>query len=62
VEEARVAFGLWRNGNGQYWVASGQVGATALVLSGSTADPSTLRLVRVNDLSSLPNPFASSGC
>ncbi|MFJ5213059.1 hypothetical protein [Streptomyces nigra] len=52
---------LWRNSSNRYWVARGCVESTELVLSGAEIEPSELSLVRVSDLTSFSNPFASLG-
>ncbi|WCN05087.1 hypothetical protein [Streptomyces sp. M92] len=54
-----TTFELWRNSNNRYWVARGRVEGTEVVLSGSGAEPSGLSLVRVSDLTSFSNPYAS---
>ncbi|MFC7881023.1 hypothetical protein ACFUVV_03930 [Streptomyces sp. NPDC057376] len=54
-----VTFELWRNSNDRDWVARGCVEGTEVVLSGSGIEPSELSLVRVSDLTSFSNPYAS---
>ncbi|WP_037641980.1 hypothetical protein [Streptomyces bicolor] len=54
-----LTFELWRNSSNRYWLARGCVESTELVLSGSKIEPSELSLVRVSDLTSFSNPFAS---
>ncbi|MFB6552382.1 hypothetical protein [Streptomyces sp. NPDC056405] len=54
-----MTFELWRNSNKRYWVARGCVEGTEVVLSGSEIEPSELSLVRVSDLTSFSNPYAS---
>ncbi|MEV5083480.1 hypothetical protein AB0K74_33285 [Streptomyces sp. NPDC056159] len=56
-----MPFELWRNSSNRYWVARGCVESTEVVLSGSEIEPSELSLVRVSDLTSFSNPFASIG-
>ncbi|MFC5214505.1 hypothetical protein [Streptomyces coerulescens] len=58
VDGKAVAFELWRNSRRPYWVARGRVEDTEVVLSGSEVEPSSLRLVRVNDLSVYSAPVA----
>ncbi|MFJ3091390.1 hypothetical protein [Streptomyces sp. NPDC086838] len=54
-----MTFELWRNSNNRYWVARGRVGGTEVVLSGSEIQSGELSLVRVSDLTSFQNPYAS---
>lgn len=56
-----MTFELWRNSSSRCWVARGCVESTEVVLSGSEIEPSALSLVRVSDLASFSNPFASLG-
>ncbi len=56
-----VAFELWRNSSHRHWVARGCVESTEVVLSGTEIEPRELSLVRVSDLTSFSNPFASLG-
>lgn len=54
-----TTFELWHNSNNRYWVARGCVESTEVVLSGFGIEASELCLVRVSDLASFSNPYAS---
>ncbi|MEU2549614.1 hypothetical protein ABZ618_30025 [Streptomyces roseolus] len=54
-----VTFELWRSGGNPRWVARGHVGRTDVILTGGGVEPGELSLIRVTDLTSFTNPFAS---